>query len=212
MSISGKALRLLQRSLTDLCICKDMLVVPPTEHFTRCFMFERTPYKGLFYFWGVVMPLYSTYPIITLGYSRRLANGDYINLGDSELEASIRRLADIISHGERQFLESIRGPDDFLEKFGGDSRNEGFTPRIFAIDAALTYYLVGNTPFCLDILDDYVAEDMQLGAVRSHLFARDLARDIRADPSAGRRFIESRETENIKRFGLAPTVARQCPC
>ena len=56
MTMSGKALKLIQRSFSDLHLCKDMLVVPPTEHIIRAFTFERTPYKGLFYFWRVVLP------------------------------------------------------------------------------------------------------------------------------------------------------------
>jgi hypothetical protein len=211
MTMSGNALKLIQRSLGDLRVCKNMLVVPPTERYLRCFMFERTLGKGLFYFWGVIKPLYSPIPVITLGYSRRLANSDYIDLGDLEFEASVRRLTDIISHGELQFLESIRGPAEFLENFGGDSRHEGVTPRIFAIEAALTYYLLGNIPFCLDILDEYVSQDMGIGAVKTHLEARDLARGIRNDPSAGHRFIDRYQSENIKRFGLARTVANKRP-
>ena len=93
MTMSGKALKLIQKSFGDLRLCKDLLVVPPTEHIIRCFMFERTPYKGLFYFWRVVLPLYTQWPFITLGYSKRLAEGGYVDLSASALEQSIPRLS-----------------------------------------------------------------------------------------------------------------------
>jgi hypothetical protein len=86
MTMSGKALKLIQKSFGDLRLCDDMWVVPPTEHIIRCFMFERTPYKGLFYFWRVVLPLYTQMPFLTLNYSKRLAEGGYVDLGASALE------------------------------------------------------------------------------------------------------------------------------
>jgi hypothetical protein len=51
------ALKLFQKSFGGLHICKNALVIPQTEHIIRCFLFERIPYKGLFYFWRVVLPL-----------------------------------------------------------------------------------------------------------------------------------------------------------
>jgi hypothetical protein len=206
MTMSGKALRLLQKSFSDLRLCKDMLVIPPTEHIIRCFIFERTPYKGLFYFWRVVLPLYTPWPVITLGYSKRLAKGSYIDLSESELEQSAENLVQIISQGELDDLRAIRQPQDFLDRFGGASVNTGFTPMISPFDAALTYYLVGNIPFCLDILDDFASEDLQPGRVDIHLSARDLARELRIDPSAGERKIRALEKINIERFALGPTM------
>ena len=104
MSISGKALKLIQKSLPELHLCKSFLVLPPTEHLLRGFAFERTPYKGLFYFWRVIRPLYSTVPEVTLGYGEGLADSDYIDLSSSEMEASVRRLVDIIANQELDVL------------------------------------------------------------------------------------------------------------
>jgi hypothetical protein len=206
MTMSGKALRLLQKSFSDLRLCKDMLVVPPTEHIIRCFLFERTPYKGLFYFWRVVLPLYTQWSVVTLSHGKRLAKGAYIDLSESELERSIQNLVEIISQGELDDLRSICGPREFLDRFGGASVNEGYTPRIYPFDAALTYYLVGSIPFCLDILDDFASEDLQPGRVDIHLSARDLAREMRIDPSAGERKIKALEEINADRFALGPTL------
>jgi hypothetical protein len=185
-----------------------MLVVPPTEHIIRCFLFERTPYKGLFYFWRVVLPLYTQWPVITLGYGKRLAKGGYMDLSDSQIEQSIHNLIESLSQGELDDLRAIRGPQEFLARFGGASVHEGFTPLISPFNAALTYYLVGNIPFCIDILEDFASEDLRPGRVDIQLAARDLAREMRVDPSAGDRKINALEKINIERFALGPTLAR----
>ncbi len=207
MTMSGEALKLIQKSFGDLRLCKSLLVVPPTEHIIRCFTFERTPYKGLFYFWRVILPLYTQWPIITLRYSRRLAKGGYVDLSASELEQSIQNLVHIISQGELDGLRAVRGPQEFLDRFGGTSINEGYTPMISPFDAALTYYLVGNIPFCLDLLDDFASEDLHPGRVDIHLSARELAREMRIDPSAAERKIKSLERINIERFALGPAMS-----
>ena len=191
MSISGRALKHLERSCNGLRLCKDMLVVSPTDHIFRGFMFERTPYKGLFYFWRFVSPLYT--PIMTLRYGKRLAELAYIDLGEAAFEQSVRDLRENIVRGELDDLRSIRDPRAFLDRFGGASVNEGYTPLIHPFDAALTYYMVGNVRFCLEILDDFAGEDLTLGRVDIHLAARDLARKMRIDPSAGAAELRSLE-------------------
>jgi hypothetical protein len=206
MTISGRALKRLEGSFNDLSICKDLLVVSPIEHIIRCFVFERTPYKGLFYFWRVVLPLYTPYPVLTLGYGGRLARGDYIDLGEAEFEQSVARLAGIISQGELEDLRSIRNPQDFLDRFGGPAAKEGYTPGISAFHAALTYYLIGNVQLCIDILEDFASEDIYPGRAKYHLCARDLARELRLDSLAAAKKIRSLEISTIKRFALAQTI------
>jgi hypothetical protein len=207
MSMSGRALKLLQKSFGDLRLCKDMLVVPPTDHIIRCFVFERTPYKGLFYFWRVVLPLYTQWSVVTLRYSTRLAKGAYIDLGEAAFEQSIRDLRQIIAEGPLDDLRSIRDPQEFLNRFGGALVAEGYTPPMYPFDAALTYYLVGKIAFCLEILDDFASEDLHPGRVDIHRSARDLAREMRLDPSAGTRKIQALERINIERFALRPTMS-----
>jgi hypothetical protein len=73
-------------------------------------------------------------------------------------------------------------------------------------DAALTYYLVGNVRFCLEILDDFAGEDLRPGRVDIHLSARDLARDMRIDPAAGMAKVRALEKINAERFALGPTM------
>jgi hypothetical protein len=132
---------------------------------------------------------------------------EYIDLSDAELEQSVQKLVQIISQGELDSLRAIRGPQEFLDRFGGASVDEGYTPMISAFDAGLTYYLIGNIPFCLDILDDFASEDLQPGRADIQLSARDLAREMRIDPSAGEKKIKSLEKINIERLALGPTMS-----
>jgi hypothetical protein len=207
MSISGRALKHLEKSFGDLRLCKNILVVLPTDHIIRCFMFERTPYKGLFYFWRVVSPLYTQRPYVTLRYSKRLAEAAYIDLGEAAFDQSVQDLRQIIAQGQLDDLRSIGDPQAFLDRFGGAFVNEGYTPLMNPFDAALTYYLVGNVRFCLEILNDFASEDLGPGRVDIHLSARDLARDMRIDPAAGMAKIRALEKINAERLALGPTMS-----
>jgi hypothetical protein len=201
MTISGKALNRLAAAFPDLRRCKGLLVIPPTEHILRCFTFERTPYKGTFYFWGVVWPLYHQWPILM---GERLANCRYIDLSEAAFESSIDLLVDVVRN-ELDGLRSVRTPMDLLDQYGGERWREGET-RMGAFLAAMTYYLVGEIPFCLSYLDDIASDDFMCIHADFRNFARDFAADIRVDPAAGLKKIQTLEAANIEYFGLAPTV------
>jgi hypothetical protein len=55
MSIQRETLRLKQHNLKGTQLCKDVLVVLPTEHILRGFVFERTLVKEMYYLWRVIM-------------------------------------------------------------------------------------------------------------------------------------------------------------
>lgn len=57
MSIQRKTLQLVRGNLKGTRLCKDVLVVLPTEHLLRGFVFERTLVKEMYYLWRVIMPL-----------------------------------------------------------------------------------------------------------------------------------------------------------
>jgi len=76
MSMQRKTLRLIQPRLKGTRLCKDVLVVLPTEHLLRGFLFERTPYKEMHYLWRVITPLYHPANHIYLDYSKRLSKGE----------------------------------------------------------------------------------------------------------------------------------------
>ena len=51
MSIQRGSLRLIQGNLKRTRLCGDVLVVLPTEHLLRGFVFERTLEKEIYYLW-----------------------------------------------------------------------------------------------------------------------------------------------------------------
>lgn len=205
-SISGRALKRLQRSFGDLCLCKSVLVIPPTGHIVRGFVFEHTPYKGLFYFWRIVFPLYTDWPTIMLNFGDR-AGGNYFDLSDTEFERSIARLVDYIS-AELEDLRSIHDPETFLVRFGGPSIEQGYAMRLGAFDAAMTYYLMGKIEFCLNALEYLAGANLAPGGMDRLASWRGLLRDMRTDPSACGRYIAQLEAKNIRRFALEPTILR----
>ncbi len=206
MTMSGNALKRIEGSFSGLRLCKYRLIVCPTDHIIRFFVFERTPYKGLFYFWRVVLPLYTPYPFETLGCGERLARSDYIDLSEAELERSVARLTGIIAQRELDDLRSIFSPQDYLDRFGGPAADDGYTPRIGALYSAFAYYLTGRIQLCIDILDDFGGKDIRPHDADHHLSARALAKEMRRDPAAGGRRMRELEIATIKRFALAPTM------
>ena len=56
MSIQRETLRLIQGDLKGTRLCGDVLVVLPTEHLLRGFVFERTLEKEMYYLWRVTKP------------------------------------------------------------------------------------------------------------------------------------------------------------
>src|SRR5262249_22056230 len=53
-SIQRETLRLIQSTLKGTRLCKDVLVVLPTEHLLRGFVFERTLHKETYCLWRVI--------------------------------------------------------------------------------------------------------------------------------------------------------------
>jgi hypothetical protein len=104
MSVPLNILRHVQRSLNGTQLCKDMLVVTPTEHILRGFLFERTTEKGMYYLWRVVMPLYRPANTVILNYSSRIPNATAL-LGD--LRTSPASAAGRVEAWERANFENL---------------------------------------------------------------------------------------------------------
>jgi hypothetical protein len=218
MSTSHKALKLVQKTLPQLCLCKDMLVLPPTEHILRGFSFDSTPYKEKFYLWRVILPLYRYHSRKTLDYSKRIPRGARVGLSRERPEHSAAEIATIISE-DIPNMEGIRMPCDFLAHIGWMIGND--SPP-FLLDLAVTYFLVGR-------VDDAVASLRQLETSSRALIAYyaaasrpkrpiierlteirriagNLAEQIADDPAAAAQTINEWERNNIAAFDLGRTV------
>jgi hypothetical protein len=200
MSIQRKTLRVVESMLKGTRLCKDVLVVLPTEHLLRGFVFERTLAKEMYYLWRVVMPLYRPANFIILNYSKRISKGEYIRLTQQELSQAAERIASIMSPGHLSYLRRVRGPKEFLKHVGWVKGN---TTLNFKVDLALTYYMLGSVDQCLKILGDLPLEELPppLRANIVPFFA-----ELRTNPADAASRVQAWERENIERLGLAETV------
>ena len=96
MGIQRKTLQLIQRRLKGTQLCKDVLVVLPTEHILRGFLLDRTLYKDLYYLWRVITPLYMPANLLFLDYSKRISKGGYLRLTREGLDETAERIASIM--------------------------------------------------------------------------------------------------------------------
>lgn len=216
MSMSRRALKQVQKSLPQLSLCKDKLILPPTEHIIRGFMLERTPYKGTFYLWRLISPLFR----VTLDYSTRIPKGEYVSLSREEPHESAIALTNIVS-ADLACLEAMRSPRDFLDHIswmiGNDTAN-------FLFDLAVTYFLLQRYPEALRTLRETTeaAERTAQGFVKAgysdspviatmHALrdrAETFSAAVRSDLSGAAEIVSGWERRNIERFDLAGSTAK----
>ena len=200
MSIQRKTLRLIQSSLKGTRLCKDVLVVLPTEHLLRGFVFERTLAKEMYYLWRVVTPLYRPANPIYLTYSNRISKGQYFRLTRQGLDQTAKHIAAIMSPGHLSYLRRVRGPKEFLKHV---SWMTGNTTIHFNVDLALTHYLLGNVDQCLKILEGLPLEDLP-PTVRANIVP--FFSELRTSPVDAASRVQAWERENVERLGLAETM------
>jgi hypothetical protein len=202
-----RALKLLHKSLPALQMGHDLLFVPPVEHILRCFSLEtRFEMKGEVYLWRVVIPLYRPPTCLILNYADRLLGGEKVSVLEADLDQTVDRLARVISQGELDYLKSIQSPQDFLQKIDWNSLPS--SPN-YRLDLALTHYMAGNVPACLDILEQVVSAKLSPRWADNVRLARELVEELKVNPVAFRRRIETWEEKNINWFHLAPCTRRK---
>jgi hypothetical protein len=200
MSIQRATLRLVQLHLKGTRLCKDVLVVLPTEHLLRGFVFERTLEKEMYYLWRVITPLYRPANPIFLTYSKRISKSEKFRLNRQGLNQTAERIAAIMSPGHLSYLRRVRGPKEFLKHVGWMTGN---TMPNFNVDLALTYYLLGNVDQCIKILGDLPLEDLP-PLLRANIVP--FFTELRTSPADAAFRLQAWERENIERLGLAETV------
>ena len=201
MGIQRKTLQLIQRRLKGTQLCKDVLVVLPTEHILRGFLFERTLSKDMYYLWRVITPLYMPANLLFLDYSKRISKGGYLRLTREGLDETAERIASIMSPGHLSYLRRVRGPKEFLKHVGWMAGN---TMLNFRVDLALTHYLLGNVDQCIKILERLPLEDLP-PPFRVHIVP--FFKELRTRPADAACRLQAWERENVERLGLAETVS-----
>jgi hypothetical protein len=200
MGIQRKTLQLIQRRLKGTQLCKDVLVVLPTEHILRGFAFERTLSKDMYYLWRVITPLYMPANPLFLDYSDRISKG-YLRLTREGLDETAERIASIMSPGHLSYLRRVRGPKEFLKHVGWMAGN---TMLNFRVDLALTHYLLGNVDQCIKILERLPLEELA-APIRSHIVP--FFTELRTNPAYAAARLQAWERENVERLGLAETMS-----
>jgi hypothetical protein len=202
-----RALKLLHKSLPALRMGHNLLFVPPVEDILRCFSLEtRFDMKGAAYLWRVVIPLYRPPTYLILNYAERLLGGERVSVLEADLDQTVDRLVRVISQGELDYLKGIQSPQDVLQKIDWDSRP---TSPNYRLDLALTHYMTGNVPACLDILEQVVSAKLSPRWADNVRLARELVEELKLNPVAFHRRIEIWEEKNIRWFHLAPRTRRK---
>jgi hypothetical protein len=132
----------IKKELSGVELCKDMLVVLPTEHIVRGFLIEATIEKGRIYLWRVVTPLHRRIRHVILNYSDRIfpETREDIYVNKDSYGASVDLIRSLIIE-HMSYLQSIRCPEDFLRHVAWMEGNESVH---FLLDLALTYARVGR--------------------------------------------------------------------
>jgi len=200
MSIQRETLRLVQSTLKGTRLCGNVLVVLPTEHLLRGFLFERTLEKEMYYLWRVVTPLYRPANTIILNYSKRIANGEKVRLTRQGSSQVAERIAAIMAPGHLGYLRRVRGPKEFLKHVGWMTGNPMMN---FKVDLALTHYRLGNVDECIRIFESVQLENLP-PTLRANIVP--FVTELTTSPEDAASRIQSWERENIERLGLAETM------
>jgi hypothetical protein len=193
-----EALRRLHQEFPELLRLYDRLVIPPTQHFLRCFVFEGTVDQATVYLWRVVMPLYRP-PLrfLILNYGDRLLNGERIDLANFDIERVVRAISD----EGLGWLRRICTPSDFLERIDWKSRPR--SPN-YLLDFALSRYLASDASGCLEVLEEMGRAKWRPVWADTVSLASELAEELKTDRTAFDQRINGWERRNFEIFGLAP--------
>jgi hypothetical protein len=202
MSRSKAVFTLLRKELSGVELCKDMLVVKPTEHIVRGFLIETTTEKDRIYLWRVVTPLYRPMKSIFLDYSARIPEtGADIYIDRNEYRKSVDVIRTIVS-ANLEYLQRIEAPKDFLRHVSWMIGNSSIN---FRFDLALTYHRIGEPDRCRDMLQALKTEvdqsDPQFRMPVDQAIQQ-AAHAIEVNPTTFADLLNEWERRNIERLGL----------
>jgi hypothetical protein len=202
MSRSKRLFKLIQKSMPDLVLCKDLLVIPPTDHVVRGFLVEATSQKERIYLWRVVTPLLRPMENIIMTYSHRISgNKPELYIRKEAFEESADNIRIIISE-HIEYLRTIRHPDDFLRHASWVVDGSPLPARL---DQALMHYVIGNVQQSIEALRALDKEVVGWDARRKEYVApllKRLVREIDIDPLRLTGILAEWEQQNIERLGL----------
>src|SRR6266446_3414832 len=116
MSRSKTIFGVIAQDLPGVVLCKDMLVVVPTERILRGFLLETTTERDRVFLWKVVAPLYRPMTGVILTYGDRIPEtGEDVYVERNARVKSAAAIRAIITNERHvEYLQTIRHPQDFL--------------------------------------------------------------------------------------------------
>ena len=213
MSWSKKVFGFIKKQLSGVELCRDMLVVTPTEHILRGFLIETTTEKGRVYLWRVVFPMHRPMRSVILDYSNRIpGTGEDVYINPNAYKESAEKIGVFIRE-HLEYLRNVRHPEDFLRHVGRMIGNPSISLRF---DLALTYYRLGKVRQtehivrALDLEVDQLDPKMRLPF---HDIVKHVAREMASNPTALADLLDEWENRNVETLGLqssrpAPGVPR----
>ena len=206
MSIPKRVLSIVARSMKGVCLCKDVLVVTPTEHIMRGFLIDRTAHKSKYNLWKVVVPLYTPTHLLFLNYSTQIQGRSWLTIEKEQIPVAAQRVTEYILDGHFDHLKRLRGPKEFLEHI---SWRIGSTGNHFLFDYAVTQYMLGNQAACLASLEAMSGrEPTQMPRPNIFTCAREFIPKLRTSPCEVAEILEQLEKTNVTQFALEPTMIR----
>ena len=203
MSRSKKIFGLIARDLPGVVLCKDMLVVVPTQHIVRGFLLETTTEKDKIYLWRAITPLHRPMQHPFLDYSERIPNGQKVFINRSAYQESADTIRSIITE-HIPFLRRILQPQDFLRHIEPKIRNRSI---LFRIDLALTYYLVGKRSQSIEIFRELDVEVDRLDEMQQQYvlpLVKRVVHEIDTNPRGLTPLLDEWETQNVEILELQP--------
>ncbi len=177
---------------------KNCVIVRPTKHIVRGFLFERTAYKDCYYVWELIVPLFSPTETISLNYSNRVTwsqgHGQILRLSETpQRQISSEELA-IFERRISGSLSKISTAVDFLRRFP----LEDTRPNII-FEHAVAHWLIGDLAAArktIEILEKSSTRDRQL--VARFPFSEEIIAALKNSEDA-QSSIKGIEEENVKR-------------
>lgn len=202
MSRSKKVFGFIKKQLPGVELCRDMLVVTPTEHILRGFLIETTTEKGRVYLWRVVFPLHRPMRSVILDYSNRIPDpGEDVYINPDAYKESAEKIGVYIRQ-HLEYLRNVRHPEDFLRHVAWMSGNPSISLRF---DVALTYYRLGKVRECEQIVRALDVEVDQLDKRRRlpfHDVVKHVAREMASNPTGLADLLDEWENRNVETLGL----------
>ena len=145
-SLKAELIQLIARNMRSVEISKGMIILKPTDHIVRGFLLEGSAYKGVFYAWAMVVPLFGIMQNVSLNYSRRIIFGqnrsEKIETDEQRKLETALFLTQLFEKHYIDDLSEIRTPHDFVIKFPiGDM----FIRPNMAFEYAVALCLEGDT-------------------------------------------------------------------